>query len=146
MVWLLAAAWLLTLAGWWLSHRKRQPTGEAKDTEPPHSAGTDETPIDTEIDALVTAYRENNAEAAKEAWLAWARRRWPQQPPKNLTRLAARAQDPVATAVLALERAIYSPGLETDWAGNFDPACLRSETEEKSAEEPKPEELLPLNP
>ena len=146
LVWLLATAWLLTLAGWWLSHRKRQSTADPEDPEPHPSGGLDQPGIEIELDALVSAYRENNAEAAKEAWLAWARRRWPQQPPKNLARLAARAQDPVATAVLALERAIYSPGVDADWAGNFDPSTLKSESEEKPATESKTEELLPLNP
>ena len=145
-VWLLAAAWLLTLAGWWLSHRTRGLSEGAEQPVHPPTPKSDESPIDAEIEALLSAYRENNAEAAKEAWLAWARRRWPEQPPNNLARLAGRAQDPVSTAVLALERAIYSPGVETDWFEIFDPALLKIETEENSAEKEKAEQLLPLNP
>ncbi len=146
LVWLLAAAWVLTLAGWWLSHRKRHPaTHAAKPPETP-ATGSDEGRLEASIDTLITAYRENNAEAAREAWLAWAQQHWPQQPPNNLTRLAARASEPVAKAVLALEKAIYSPGVETSWATGFDPASLKQKPEENASEEAKPEALMPLNP
>jgi hypothetical protein len=146
LVWLLVAIWVLTLAGWWLSHRKRRPAPDSVEPEEPPSAKADEEQLEASIVALASAYREKDAEAAREAWLAWALRRWPQQPPNNLTRLAGRCPGQVAKVVLTLEKAIYSPGMESDWASSFDPASLKSLIEGESPEQSKREELLPLNP
>ena len=146
LVWLLAVAWILTLAGWWISHRNRHPITDTQTEEAPATANADETELEATIEVLIAAYREQDTETARTAWLSWAQRRWPEQPPNNLTRLAGRCPDPVATAVLALEKAIYSPETASDWATSFDPASLRSLTLEEAAEKPSKEELLPLNP
>ena len=148
LVWLLAGAWVLTLAGWWISHSRRRPTVASETVEPPApaAADSDEAALEDAIQALAEAYRDKNAEAAREAWLRWARQRWPQQPPHNLTRLAGRCADPVASAVLVLEKAIYSPGVASDWTAGFDPAWLKSLDEAQPSQQPSAETLMPLNP
>ncbi len=146
LIWLLVAARFATLVGWWISHRRHRamPATEEAAGAPPPSA--DEQALTEAIDALTDAYREKNAEAARDAWLQWAQCRWPQHQPNNLTRLAARCPPPVAEAVFALEKALYSPGIETGWVEAFDPSRLRDEPEQTSTRQPAGEQLLPLNP
>ncbi len=145
LVWLLVAAWFATLAGWWISHRRHRSSPPATEpTEVPPSA--DERALATAIDALVSAYRDKETEAARSAWLQWAQCQWPKHPPNNLTRLAARCEPHVAEAVIALEKALYSPGIETGWAEAFDPTQLRAASEQTPTPRPVDEALLPLNP
>ena len=77
----------------------------------------------------------------------WARLQWPENPPNNLTRLAGRCPATVSAAVIALDKAIYSPGGGTGWA-DFDPASLERRSAQKSSLEADgtPEKLQPLNP
>lgn len=144
LVWVLGAAWLVTLAGWWFSHRKRSPA-EIPPKEVAEDAATDQA-VTAAIDALIAAYRDGNPEAAREAWLRWGQSRWPDNPPHNLTRLAGRCTPKVAAVVISLEKALYSPAEETGWADLFDAATLKEKPDQTASPQPADEELLPLNP
>jgi hypothetical protein len=145
LVWLLAAAWLATLAGWWFSHRQRRPLPATSETAATPSTSADPSPAAV-IDDLVEAYHAGNAEAARDAWLRWGQCRWPQNPPNNLPRLAARCPAEVAEAVISLEKALYSPDIESGWAKAIDPLSLKDMMEQPSTSQPANEQLLPLNP
>jgi hypothetical protein len=146
LVWLLAGAWLATLAGWWFTHQRRKPeTGRAL-SEAKTQASVNEQALSAAIDSLTTAYRAGDAEAARDAWLHWGQCRWPQNPPYNLTRLASRCPSDVAKAVISLESALYSPGTAVAWKEAFNPASLQQEAPQQSASRPMDEDLLPLNP
>jgi hypothetical protein len=146
LVWLLAGAWLATLAGWWFSHRRRKPIDVPSQPETETKASTDEQALSAAIDLLVAAYHTGDAEAARDAWLSWGQCRWPQHPPHNLTRLASRCPSAVADAVISLEKALYSPGTEVKWVDTFNPALLKQESQQKPVSQPREENLLPLNP
>ena len=115
LVWFLAAGWLITLLGWWRSvQRKRSkapPSPASPDVPPPQAADTK----GDIIEALASAYRVTNQESARRAWLRWGEYVWPENPPSNLSRLAERCSPKIARAVLALDKAIYSPAHEFDW-------------------------------
>jgi hypothetical protein len=144
LVWVLAAAWLATLVGWWLSHRRS--SASEVPLEPPARPASDNAPLAAAVAALNDAYREGDATAAREAWLQWAQRRWPERAPHNLSRLAARCPPGVAQAVIALEKALYSPAQASDWVALFDPALLEEGPQQPSSSRPLDEQLLPLNP
>jgi hypothetical protein len=145
LVWLLAAAWFVTLVGWWFSHRQRKPPPPAPEatTTPPACADHSTAAA---IEALLEAYQEGNAEAAREAWLRWGQIRWPQNPPNNLARLAGRCPTDVAEAVISLEKALYSPDIESGWSEGFDPLSLNDKMEQPPSTRPANDQLLPLNP
>ncbi len=144
LVWALAAAWLATLLGWWLTHRRRATPELPAETAAAPVA--DEAPLSAAVDALIHAYRERDPMAAREAWLKWGQRQWPEHPPNNLTRLAGRCAPEVAEAVIALEKALYSPAEATEWVELFDPASIDERPEQPSSAKPVDEQLLPLNP
>ncbi|MEJ2692229.1 MAG: BatD family protein [Candidatus Thiodiazotropha sp.] len=144
LVWVLAAAWLATLMGWWLSHR-RQSKAELS-PKPTATPMLDEPALKAVIETLTQAYRASDTTAARDAWLRWGEIRWPDNPPQNLARLAGRCPPKVADAVIALEKALYSPAAETAWSDLFDPADFKQKPEQPSPAQPVGEQLLPLNP
>jgi hypothetical protein len=75
------------------------------------------------LDALAAAYQAKDQQAARKAWLHWGEHVWPETPPSNLNRLAERSPQRVAAAVLALDKAIYSPAHEEEWV-KFSPREL----------------------
>ena len=71
---------------------------------------------------LEQACRQNRADAAKDALLAWARAYWEQQPPQSLDAIAARSRNEAFAAQLrALNAHLYAP--KTNGAG-WDGAAL----------------------
>jgi hypothetical protein len=146
LVWLFAAAWLGTLFAWWYSRRNTRvhqpqpiPTAEQEKLDPDKQAMTEALQI------LEQAYANNDAVAARSAWLAWAQLQWPETPPNNLTRLATRCDKAVSEAVLTLERALYSPLGENAWSDY----AVRKLIEGMQQERPRTnqsERLVPLNP
>jgi len=70
--------------------------------------------LDKQIEAVRKAYRDNDAYAAKQALLHWGEAAWPDDPPGNLSRLAARCSPEVQRHILRLEEALYSPK-PVDW-------------------------------
>lgn len=66
-------------------------------------------PLDLALDRVRAAYGEVNAGAARDSLLAWARLRWPGDPPGNLARLAQRCPQPLRDRITLLEMAFFSP-------------------------------------
>lgn len=147
LVWMLATAWLATLFAWWFSRRGKAARPPQSGTQPPAPTAPEPGPADEIVEGLKQAYGRADAAAAREWWLKWGQRQWPENPPHNLTRLAGRCPPALAQAVIALERAIYSPGGETGWA-EFDPASLEERAEGKmpSKQGGTSAKLQPLNP
>lgn len=144
LVWLLGTGWLVTLVGWWLSHRRKPQAAvtPVTETEP------EESPVD-ELSAILAdldrAYAEKDREAARLAWLRWGQYRWPENPPGNLNRLAERSTEKITLAVIALDRAFYSPGHQEGW-GLFNPHELLQQSKPRRAQPIERGKLIPLNP
>jgi hypothetical protein len=111
---------MLALAGWaftallLLRMRPRRPASPK-----PSKASAAKTPAPTAkpIDhsaQIKKAYQQNQPFAAKDAWLAWAADAWRDDPPSNLSRLAARCEPALQRQILKLEAALYSPK-QTVW-------------------------------
>ncbi len=113
----LAALWLLTLALWAWSARRRRPMRLSRVPRP----GGDPTPAQPKRgapakpgadpararSALDQACRRADALAARQALLAWAAAQWPDAPPRGLGELS-RLLDPQLTVLLReLDRACY---------------------------------------
>lgn len=112
--------WLLT--GLWAWRQFRVATGptepKPREEKPVVHAAPPAVPRQSPTDALPAiekAYRKKDAYAAKQALLHWASLRWPDDPPGNLGRLAARCPGNVQTQILKLENALYSPSGGGDW-------------------------------
>jgi HAMP domain-containing protein len=146
LVWLFGIAWVLTLFAWWYSrrsnlHKPQQPTpiAEIEKVDPSKQA------IAEALLQLEQAYAEKDAVAARSAWLAWAKLKWPESPQHNLTRLATRCDHAVSEAVQNLERNLYSPTDETGWA-DYEVRLLIQQMQQKRSADKHPEGLVPLNP
>ncbi len=106
--------WLtgVALLGWFLTglwiwrNKSRSPSHPAIQPEIQTPAPRED-PADA-LPAIALAYRQNDAYAAKKALLHWASLRWPDDPPGNLGRLAARCPGNVQTQIMRLEEALYS--------------------------------------
>jgi hypothetical protein len=146
LVWLFGIAWGLTLLAWWYSRRNNpnQPKEPAPATEV-EKIDPDKQAIAEALQQLEQAYADKDAVAARSAWLAWARLKWPDSPPHNLTRLATRCDRAVAEAVHSLERTLYSPTDETGWA-DYEILMLIQQMQQKRRPDKPPEGLVPLNP
>jgi hypothetical protein len=109
-----AVLWLVTLALWWFSDRRRRDGGATPPAKPAEAQARG----GSRSDALKTfrqACERNDARAAREALMRWARLQWPQDPPSGLNELARRLREPqAATALRELDRACYVGG---DWQG-----------------------------
>lgn len=146
LVWLLAAIWLLTLLGWWLSHRRRTESAQMPlPVVQPPLLSQNRQAQQALIDEMKAAYARSDSTAAREVWLKWAQLKWPQNPPNNLTRLAKRLPPQLAQAVIDLEKALYSPGLERKWS-TFDPDLIYRLEEDEIVTSAQEARLLPLNP
>jgi hypothetical protein len=146
LVWLFGIAWGLTLLAWWYSRRNNpnQPKEPAPATEV-EKIDPDKQAIAEALQQLEQAYADKDAVGARSAWLAWARLKWPDSPPHNLTRLATRCDRAVAEAVHSLERTLYSPTDETGWA-DYEILMLIQQMQQKRRPDKPPEGLVPLNP
>ncbi len=145
LIWVLGVAWLATLGGWWYSHRRHHPTTPPSPAPVADPKSGDER-LSTAVAALKAAYGKADAEAARQAWLRWGECRWPEHPPHNLTRLAGRCDPAIADAVISLERALYSPGVESEWSQMIDPERLQERDRQDAPARVADEQLLPLNP
>ena len=91
-----------------LANRRRVPAAPAAAAVPaPEPAPS--SPLDLALEQVRAAYAEANAGAARESLLAWARLRWPSDPPGNLARLAQRCPQPLRDRITRLEMAFFSP-------------------------------------
>ncbi len=107
----LALFWLATLFAWWRSLGRRPPVVVPASTEEalrPTSAAE-------ALKAFQQACRNDDAAAARQHLLAWARAYWPGNPPTGLGALAKRLGDAQLDALLPqLDRACYAGG---EWRG-----------------------------
>jgi hypothetical protein len=142
---LLGVAWLLTLGAWWISsRRKHPPKPQEMNTQTQPASNT--SALEKVLQALTTAYQNEDPDAARKAWLSWAQLSWPDNPPNNLSRLAKRCHPQLAKAVNELEKAIYSPNGEANWSEYDISKLIEAEDSEQPADEVKQNLLIPLNP
>jgi hypothetical protein len=103
-------AWLLTALWLWRGKQAVQVKTDKKPEEPPlQPAKPTEDRSTALIAAIRSAYLDNDAYAAKQALLHWGSATWVDDPPTNLSRLAARCPPQVQRQILRLEEALYSP-------------------------------------
>lgn len=131
----LAAGWLLTVLAWWLTRRRaREPA--AQRVRPPSERRL--------VAGIRAACDGDDAEAARDAMLAWADHHWPGSRVHSLGELAARVGGDLQRALHELGRHLYGGG-DGAWRGAslraaFD-AHVRRRTARPARREP---ELEPL--
>lgn len=76
--------------------------GSAAEPPPPD-------PLVEAAGSVRAAYQRGDGAGAREALLGWARLRWPEDPPGNLSRLAGRFHPPLRDHITQLEKAFFSP-------------------------------------
>ena len=109
----LAVVWLATLGAllFVLGRRRRS------DVQSPPPAEDSIRSTAAARQRVLDACRDSSPRAARSALLAWAGLVWTESPPRDLIALAARVRDePLAEALLALDRALWSAG-DADWTG-----------------------------
>ena len=115
---LLAALWLLTLAGWWWSSRPRR-----------RPAAAPEVPLHKRQARFLKTARKaalaGDAAGVRAALLDWAALEWPGTAPRSIGQLAGRVSAPLAAELEALSAASYGPG-DRDWDGKALAKALRS--------------------
>ncbi len=99
--------WLGTILAWGWMARRPKPERLRNAAEP--SQGH----LERDLEASCLA---NDAAQARTLLLAWARHRWPEDPPASLTRLARRCSPGLAQALEQLDRALYAPSGDP-WQG-----------------------------
>ncbi len=99
--------WALT--GLW-TWRRKTPDPNPPATQPMIQTAPPREDPAVALPAIEQAYRRKDAYAAKKALLHWAALRWPEDPPGNLGRLAARCPGNVQAQIMHLEEALYNPG------------------------------------
>lgn len=116
----LAAAWMLTVLGWWWSGRPKARVREEQ--EPPLHKQQARCLRQARKAALA-----GDAAGVKSALFDWARLQWPDRPPRNLGDLSARVTDPLAAELDELSRRSYGPGArDGSWNGEALAKALRS--------------------
>lgn len=93
-----------------LATRQRPSTATPVRALEPTPEPTSPSPLDLALDRVRAAYEAGDAPSARESLLAWARLRWPADPPGNLARLAQRCPPPLREHITRLEMAFFSPG------------------------------------
>jgi hypothetical protein len=135
----LAAAWLLSLFGWWLSAR-RAVGRVARTVEPAIPRRPQYRRLLRQIAELPEP---GAAERARALVLEWGRLRFPADPPLSLGALAARLPPGAAEEIRALEASLYGP-LAGAWRGQGLAAALRGLDAVERPREGSRDELLPL--
>lgn len=136
---ILAVVWLLTLVGWWWSGRPPR-----KEREPPPI------PLHKQQAKTLKAARKaalaSDTQGLKQALIEWGRLQWPDNPPRNIARLAESVSEPLHSELQKLSGISYGPR-SGDWNGAALAKALRSfaVVDEQSAEASK-DPLPPLMP
>lgn len=89
--------------------RPRRAKASAKQEEPNVVQAARPAQPEDLIPLVQAAYASKDSFAAKDALLQWAAAFWPDDPPSNLSRLAARCPEPLQRQILKLDEALYSP-------------------------------------
>ncbi len=103
----LAVGWLLSMLLWWWLSRAKSAVAKSPD----HSSQVNTRQA---IKAVKTACKQQDAKACKDALLTWGQAVFPHSPPTSLAALAQCTGEPLATSLLQLNTALYSPTV-TDW-------------------------------
>ncbi len=106
---ILGLGWALTLIAWWGSRQKPSIAAEAGDGQ---NRKPDLRPVKKQ---LKKACLQNEAQAAKEALLTWARLRWPGRP-ASLGEIGKRVPSELAEEIGRLNAVLYRPG-QDPWQG-----------------------------
>jgi hypothetical protein len=110
----LGLAWLGTLGLWWRARRSAAAPAAAP---PPAAAGAGPLPgVRSGHAPIEAACRADDPRAVRRALLAWAARRWPQDPPQGLEQLAARLGPGAAEVLGEIDRGLYAAA-EVPWNG-----------------------------
>ena len=106
-----ALLWILSLLLWWRSKLSR--TESKPDTAVTISTAS----CSDHRKAFFHACSENHSQQARTTLLQWAACHWSEQPPKGLSELAGRLENPTAQTLLAeLDRALYQQE-NMEWDG-----------------------------
>jgi BatD DUF11 like domain len=115
---LLTAVWLLTLFGWWWSGRPRR-----EEREPPPI------PLHKQQAKSLKAARKaalaGDAPSVRHALLEWGHLQWPDNPPRNIDRIASGVSEPLKQELRRLSGVSYGPNDE-EWNGEALAKALRS--------------------
>jgi hypothetical protein len=107
----LGAAWLLTLAGWYVARRRPPAPAPKAADEPFSSPGASRARA-----AFLEACGRHDARAARRHLIAWSAAEWKRAPPTGLNGLARRIGDEEITRLLReLDRACFAGGA---WRGD----------------------------
>ena len=132
----LAMLWLITLVAYF---RKRPETGPVTGKKPARQTA----PIKPLEQAVLTQCRLNNTKQVKDALLAWARARWPDENVTSLADIARLTPPALGEAIMSLNTALYSAS-KHDWAGKQ--LCEAFETCKNQVSENKPSDGALLEP
>ncbi|HXS27819.1 MAG TPA: hypothetical protein VN730_09155 [Steroidobacteraceae bacterium] len=107
----LLAAWLLTLAAWYVERRREPVSPRPAAPEGPSSPGASRARA-----AFLDACRRHDARAARRHLIAWSAAEWARSPPAGLNGLARRIGDEQIERLLReLDRACFAGG---EWRGD----------------------------
>ncbi|MCB1775290.1 MAG: BatD family protein, partial [Gammaproteobacteria bacterium] len=146
-----AIAWIFALRLWWRERsRRRQPdtteatAGKGADVQQPSKSH-----LRRQRDAIETACRDNDPRRARQALIAWAETRWPEQRPMRLDLLASLLGEQTQEMLDALDNQLYGQA-DASWSGTetwmqLEPQIKRAETQAKG-EKPADVDLPPLYP
>ncbi len=114
---ILAGGWVLTLIGWWYSHRTRRVRRQPREAPGFRQEAR-------RLKAVTAACGRGDSAAAIDALLAWAAVRWPESPPRSLGELAQRLPSGAADEIESLNRSRYGAPV-----GTWDGRALRRQLE-----------------
>ncbi|WP_405236491.1 BatD family protein [Lentisalinibacter orientalis] len=106
---ILAGGWVLTLIGWWYSHRTRRVRRVPREAPRFRQEAR-------RLKAVKEACNRGDSGAAIGALLAWGAVRWPDSPPRSLGELAERLPSEAAEEIEFLNRSRYG-GSASTWDG-----------------------------
>ncbi|MBK1722007.1 hypothetical protein CKO23_07045 [Thiocystis violacea] len=140
---LLGGGWLMTLV-WWLRDRRRRAAQPTPVRVEPEFGGRERESLKAAVRAIGRACSQGDPRAARSALLAWARLRWPQDPPHGLEGIAVRLDEGQMGALLrSIDRAIYAPP-GVAWSGEAAWASLEPLLDASSKARSRPEsEVIP---
>ena len=108
---LLLTGWIVTtvLLGWRTRRGPATRPAAAAAAKMPKAAPDRGQQASQAVEGIRQAYEQGDALAAKAALLRWAAIQWPDNPPTNLSRLAAHCPGTVQRPILKLDESLYSP-------------------------------------